>query len=285
MPITSPSGVISGPPELPGLAAASNWMRLVSIRLPSAFWYSRPSPEITPAETDGPMPNGKPTATTGSPGRSPAVERSVAAHEVVGDRFRLQHREIVLGLRADHDGVGLQAVVEHDLDRFRAVHHVQVGEDDAGVDDHHAGAALRLAARGDVGVGGVGQPTDMHHGRQDALVGVGGGRRGLLRFEHLLHHGLDIRDGEPLGGDEQPENQAQQHCHRDAAADLQARRIALAPLAEAKGRPGRRGELGCFPQPAGTAVDRDPFIRSPARFYRSCRGASRSRMACNMTEP
>ena len=79
MPMTSPSGVMSGPPELPGLTAASNWMRFVSTRLPSTVWYSRPRPEITPADTDGPMPKGKPTATTGSPGRSPAVERSVAA--------------------------------------------------------------------------------------------------------------------------------------------------------------------------------------------------------------
>ena len=36
MPTTSPSAVTSGPPELPGLAAASNWIRLVSSACPRA---------------------------------------------------------------------------------------------------------------------------------------------------------------------------------------------------------------------------------------------------------
>ncbi len=84
MPTTSPSIVTSGPPELPGLAAASNWIRLVSMRLPSGERYSRLRPETTPAVTDGPMPNGKPTATTSSPGARSAVERRVAGAQVVG---------------------------------------------------------------------------------------------------------------------------------------------------------------------------------------------------------
>ena len=92
------------------------------------------------------MPNGKPTATTWSPGRRPLVERSVAGIRSSGMLLRLQHREVVLGLRADHLGVGLQAVGERDLDALRAVHHVQVGEDDAVVDDHHAGADVAFAA-------------------------------------------------------------------------------------------------------------------------------------------
>ena len=41
MPTTSPSSVTSGPPELPGFAAASNWIRLVSSRLPSGERNSR----------------------------------------------------------------------------------------------------------------------------------------------------------------------------------------------------------------------------------------------------
>ncbi len=79
MPTTSPSCVTSGPPELPGLAAASNWMRLESVRLPSGERNSRFRPDTTPDETDGPMPNGKPTATTRSPGMRSPVERMVAA--------------------------------------------------------------------------------------------------------------------------------------------------------------------------------------------------------------
>ena len=64
MPTTSPSMVTSGPPELPGLAAASNWIRLLISCLPSGERNERFRPETMPAEADGPMPNGKPTATT-----------------------------------------------------------------------------------------------------------------------------------------------------------------------------------------------------------------------------
>src|SRR3989344_3356644 len=49
MPTTSPSSVTRGPPELPGLAAASNWIRLLSWRLPSGEVNSRWRPENTPA--------------------------------------------------------------------------------------------------------------------------------------------------------------------------------------------------------------------------------------------
>ncbi len=78
MPTTAPSAVTSGPPELPGLAAASNWMRFVSTRLPCGERNSRFRPDTTPDETDGPIPNGKPTATTSSPGARSFVERRVA---------------------------------------------------------------------------------------------------------------------------------------------------------------------------------------------------------------
>ena len=64
MPTTSPSMVTSGPPELPGLAAASNWIRLPSSCLPSGERKERLRPETTPAETEGPMPKGNPTAAT-----------------------------------------------------------------------------------------------------------------------------------------------------------------------------------------------------------------------------
>jgi len=53
MPTTSPSAFTSGPPELPGLAAASNWMRLVSNCLLSGEWYSLLSPDTTPAIPTG----------------------------------------------------------------------------------------------------------------------------------------------------------------------------------------------------------------------------------------
>ena len=67
--------VTSGPPELPGLAAASNWIRLVISCLPSGERNTRPRPETMPAEAEGPMPKGKPTASTLSPGARSLVER------------------------------------------------------------------------------------------------------------------------------------------------------------------------------------------------------------------
>ena len=60
--------------------------------------------------------------------------------EIVRDRLRLQHGEIVLGLQADDLGLGLEAVGEDHLDALGAGHDVQVGEDDPLVDDHHAAA-------------------------------------------------------------------------------------------------------------------------------------------------
>ena len=85
-PTTLPSMVTSGPPEFPGLAAASNWMRLRISCLPSGERNTRPSPETMPPEADGPMPKGKPTASTLSPGARSAVERMVAATRSSGMR-------------------------------------------------------------------------------------------------------------------------------------------------------------------------------------------------------
>src|SRR3954463_15594063 len=52
MPTTSPSMVTRGPPELPGLAAASNWIRLVISCLPSGERNDRFRPETMPAEAE-----------------------------------------------------------------------------------------------------------------------------------------------------------------------------------------------------------------------------------------
>ena len=52
---------------VPGFAAASNWIRFVSMCCPSGATYSRWMPEMTPDDSEGPMPNGKPTATASSP--------------------------------------------------------------------------------------------------------------------------------------------------------------------------------------------------------------------------
>ena len=127
--------------------------------------------------------------------------------------------------------LGLQAVGEHDRDALGAGDHVQVGEDDAVVDDHHAGAALRLAARGDVGVGRVRQAPHKHHGRQDAFVGVGDGGYRVLLVEDPLDQRLDLLGGHAA----RTAFSATGSAIRTSAwgpkpgGELQAPRVALAP--------------------------------------------------------
>ena len=66
IPITSPAASISGPPELPGLIAASVWITLL-IEKPLGAWIWRCSAETMPLVTVRSRPNGLPIATTGSP--------------------------------------------------------------------------------------------------------------------------------------------------------------------------------------------------------------------------
>ena len=103
-------------------------------------------PRRRPPMTDGPMPNGKPTATTSSPDRE--VARSSAASPASrssGIVFACSTARSCSGCDADDVGVGLGAVGEHDADPLRRRHDVQVGEDDALVDDDDAGADAALA--------------------------------------------------------------------------------------------------------------------------------------------
>jgi len=64
--------------------------------------------------------------------------------QVVRNFARLQHREVVIGLRADNRGIGLQAVLEFHAHAARARDDMQAGEDDAPVDDDHTAADRAL---------------------------------------------------------------------------------------------------------------------------------------------
>ena len=66
MPSTLPSALSSGPPELPGLIAASVWMALPIPKSVSDSMF-RLSAEITPTVSDWDSPNGLPIAATGAP--------------------------------------------------------------------------------------------------------------------------------------------------------------------------------------------------------------------------
>ena len=104
MPMTSPREDTSGPPELPGLSAASVWITS-SISRPVAARSERPSAETTPVVTVDSKPSGLPIAITNCPrlrllelpsGAAGSVTRPVDANErqigvgIVADQPRLK---------------------------------------------------------------------------------------------------------------------------------------------------------------------------------------------------
>jgi hypothetical protein len=66
IPTVWPLALTSGPPELPGFTAASNWMSPVRL-VPSEPRSPRSSPDTTPVVVLRVSPSGLPMATTGSP--------------------------------------------------------------------------------------------------------------------------------------------------------------------------------------------------------------------------
>jgi len=64
IPTRLPAASISAPPELPGLMAASVWMKFSNVLMPSPV---RPSALTMPLVTVWPTPNGLPIASTTSP--------------------------------------------------------------------------------------------------------------------------------------------------------------------------------------------------------------------------
>src|SRR5258708_2297494 len=91
MPMTSPREETSGPPELPGLRAASVWITS-SISRPDTLRSERPSADTTPAVTVDSKPSGLPIATTTWPrlrrALSPSTADGVPAGRPVASRAR-----------------------------------------------------------------------------------------------------------------------------------------------------------------------------------------------------
>ena len=80
MPTTSPSRFSSGPPELPGFTAASNWIMPGTTSSVSGRRKLRSRPETTPAVVVWRRPKGLPTATTSSPTlRAPGLPMTAGA--------------------------------------------------------------------------------------------------------------------------------------------------------------------------------------------------------------
>ena len=144
IPITSPAASISGPPELPGLIAASVWITL-SIEKPLGAWIWRCSAETMPVVTVRSSPNGLPIATTGSP--TCDAWRSHPAAAGGGDppaASTLSSATSVERVLADHLGratVLSSPSVTSTL--LGAVDDVGVGEDVAVVVDHEARSRSR----------------------------------------------------------------------------------------------------------------------------------------------
>ena len=75
MPITWPSRLKVGPPELPWLIEASSWRKSSN----GPEWMSRLRADTTPTLTLPPSPNGLPTAITQSPTRATSESPNVTA--------------------------------------------------------------------------------------------------------------------------------------------------------------------------------------------------------------
>ena len=269
--------MISGPPELPGLAAASNWIRLVRSRWPSGERNSRLRPETTPEETDGPIPKGNPDGDDFVAQREVFRRAHRGGHEIVGDGLRLEHGEIVFRLHADDGRFRLQPVGENHLDPLRPGDDVEVGQDDALVDDDDPGAHSLFGVH--IPFLGVAQPEHAHDRGPDRLVGLcrPGGQG--LRLQRLQHRPVDVLLGEAERrrlerGIEERRDERQQRTGRDEQELFESRNESSAPAWAGRGRGGIRGRCRCRAWrraaavlwPGGKAFGRLELLYSVVRF-------------------
>ena len=144
MPITSPCQLRSGPPELPGLMAASVWMAS-SMTSPSGSCTWRM--ELT-------MPLGEGAGE--SEGIADRVNfladlqigRIAESHRLQVGSFDLDDGQVMRLVGADDGGLIFLAVVERDFDLARIGDDVIVGEDVSFFVDDEAGALAFLRDRG-----------------------------------------------------------------------------------------------------------------------------------------
>ena len=176
-PITRPCASSSGPPELPGLIAASVWTAPGMVK-PLGESISRSSAETMPVVTVPESPNGLPIAIATSPGRSSAEEASSSGLTSAGmsGRIDLEHGEVGRGVLADQLGGQLLAVrAERDGVVRARLDDVLVGHDVALAVDEEAGAAALAGL--DEGDGGRGVGVDLGHARGGRRrIGDRGGR-------------------------------------------------------------------------------------------------------------
>ena len=170
MPITSPAVVTSGPPELPGLSAASV-CRTSSINRPDRDRSDRPSALTTPAVTECWKPYGLPMAIATCPTRT----QSRIAQRRPRQRFSLgrhdaDDRQIGVGIGPDTIRQHRSTIRHHHRDAPGPLDHVMVGENQSVGRE----ADARTAAVLDV---------DLDDGRPDRLDGANHGLR--IRVEQF----------------------------------------------------------------------------------------------------
>ena len=126
MPITSAADDTSGPPELPGLSAASVWITSSMVR-PLTERIERPSAETTPAVTVE-------LETQGIADRDhqlPAAQAFGIAERGIAQIPRAvgaQQRQIGVGIDAEHAGVGDDALIVPEPDLFGRADHMAIGQ-------------------------------------------------------------------------------------------------------------------------------------------------------------
>ena len=214
--MTAPLTLTSGPPELPGLIAASVWMKSWMLRSlvfgsASVRPFALMMPDVTVKVRFSP--SGLPTASTHSPTRERVAVAERGGGQVVG--VDLEHGEVGAGIGADDLGLELPPVEQPHRHLVGAVHHVIVGEDVAVLADDEAGARRSPGSPGCCGIirgkncsnpggtwncGPVGLPLrlarlDEHHARLDVL-----GHRGERLAQARERRRAGRRRGRGRGG-------------------------------------------------------------------------------------
>lgn len=176
MPTTSPSIVTSEPPELPGLAAASleSGRSVLACLAATCSHASGPTPRRP--KHGGRCRTGSPPRRPGrpAPGRPSSASWPPAGHRAGSwpaapqGRARGGRIPAMPRIRCHQQSAG--------PDLVDPGHDVQVGQDDPGVDNHHAGAEAALG----VGLVTLMLPAHQHDRRPHRLVGPR--RRAALPF-------------------------------------------------------------------------------------------------------
>ena len=205
MPTTSPFVATSGPPELPGLSAASVWMTS-SIRRPLRARRLRPSAETTPAVTVDFEPEG-----IADRDDELAAPQGLRIAEPGGGRpagrFGAQESQIGVGIVTEHLRLGLAALREGEARALRSAHDMAVGQDETvtGNDDAGTDATAVASPSGALNPNDR-RPDPVDHGRDRPRIGVercflGGmgdrvlGRQSVCGVEHDNTSEMD--DAEP----------------------------------------------------------------------------------------